>query len=146
MAITTEADALRQLARVNKNLKRVADECEAEIFDTLFTQGALLAREIKSLAPVDPDSDTPGAARDSVRVEESTRKGRKAVFIKAGGPTTQKPTATGKGYYDYVRAIVFGTQHTQAFDFFFAPFRARKKEIRRAVAAAVKRAVRRVFK
>jgi hypothetical protein len=142
-----EAYVLQQVARINQNFRRVVDECEAAVYETLLTQAALVATEIRGLAPVDETAETPGALRESVRLEEGTRRdGRKAVLIKAGGELTRKPTANGKGFYDYARAVVFGTVNQPAFDFFFAPWRARKKDVRTAIRKSIKDSVRKAFK
>ncbi len=138
-----------QVRRINQQLLTVADKAAAPVKDTLFTQAALLASEIRSLAPVDTAAEHPGALRASVRVEEGAPTARKAfvVRVKAGGEKTAG--ADGKGSakpYDYARANEFGTQKMAAQPFFFPVYRARKKEIRGATRKAIKDAVKGVFK
>lgn len=141
MAGADEARVFAQVKRINQNFMRVVDEASVRVFDTLLIQGALVAQEIKSIAPVDPTSATPGALMASVRLEEGkNRKGLPAVFIKAGGQSTMK------GGYDYARATEFGTQKEPARPFFYPIWRARKKDVRAAVKKAVREAVVRAFK
>jgi hypothetical protein len=133
-----------QVAKINRNLLKVADACEPEILKTMKMKALRIAVEQRSIAPVDPESEVPGAVRDSVRVEEGTnKKGRNAIFIKAGGKTTLRK---GKGKdYDIARANEFGTEDMAPNWGFFAIWRARRKEARKAVKATVKKAVRKVF-
>jgi HK97 gp10 family phage protein len=141
-----------QVRRISGKLNSVAQKCEGPISATLFTQAALVASEQKGLAPVDPTSETPGALRDSIRVEQGTATGKKkfVVKIKAGGQATQRAVKNGKaGFsysYDYARAIEFGTQDMPAQPFFFPIWRARRKAVRAVVRKAVGIAVRGVFK
>lgn len=135
----------RQIQRINKGLNGVVSLTSDAVKDTLFTQAALVASEIRSVAPVGPDSDNPGALRDSVRVEEGSATGKKAavVKIKAGGIKT---TDGGSKPFDYARAIEFGTEKMAAKPFFFPIWRARRKGVRAVVRRAIKSAVRGVFK
>lgn len=133
-----------QVARINRNLMRVADQAEADVMMTVLTQASLVASEQRRLCPVDADGDTPGAARDSIRVGESEKKAR-TVVIRAGGPATTKKLQNGHDY-DYVRAIEYGTEDMQPQPFFWPIWRARKKGVRAAVRLAIKTAVRKVFK
>lgn len=133
-----------QVARINRQLLKVADACEDEIMDTMMVQAAMVASEQRAIAPINPESEVPGAVRDSVRVEEGTnKKGRKAIFIKAGGKTTLRK-GNGKDY-DIARANEFGTENMQPNWGFFAIWRARRKEARKAVRDRIKPAVRKVF-
>lgn len=141
-----QLDVLLQVRRINKQLNSVAALCERPIEDTLLTQASLVATEQKSLAPVDPLSDTPGALKASVRVERGKPTAKRAfvVKIKAGGETTRKDGVSKP--YDYGRAVEFGTTDMKPRPFFFPIWRARRKEVRAAVRSAIKRAVKNVFK
>ena len=136
-----------QVSRIKRQLDSVAQKCEGPIGQTLFTQAALVASEIRSVAPIDNSSDTPGALRASVRVEQGQATGKKKIVvkIKAGGTKTLKGGAGGK-VYDYGRAVEFGTQEMQAQPFFFPIWRARRKAVRATVRKAIGNAVRGVFK
>lgn len=136
-----------QVARINRQLNSVAQKCNGPVGQTLLTQAALVASEIRSVAPVDPDSETPGALRDSVRVEEGQPTAKKAyvVKIKAGNTRTKKAGKGGKAF-DYGRAVEFGTEKMKAHSFFFPIWRARRKGVRAVVRKAVKNAVKGVFK
>lgn len=136
-----------QVAKIKRNLQRVAKAVEKPVADTLFTQAALIATEMRSFAPVDPDSETPGALKDSVRVEEGRPTDKKFVVvrIKAGGKKTTREGANGKPY-DYARAVEFGTQEHPAQPFFFPVYRARRKEARAAVKRAITKAVKEAAK
>lgn len=136
-----------QVRRIKRNLNSVVEKTSERIEGSLFTQAALLAAEIKGLAPVDSSSETPGALRDSVRVERGSPTAKKAVVvkIKAGGPRTLKQGKSGKPY-NYARAVEFGTQDMQPKPFFFPIYRARRKAIRAATRKAISNAVKDTFK
>lgn len=140
-------DIMSQVRRINAQLNTVAEKCQIPVGQTLLTQAALIASEIKSVAPVDPESDTPGALKDSVRVEEGTPTAKKAIVvrIKAGGDATKRSSEGGKPY-DYGRAVEFGTEKNPPHPFFFAIWRARKKDVRAAVRKVIRPAVKDVFK
>lgn len=145
-SLAKNLSVMQQVARINRELLGVADKCQGPVEQTLITQASLVASEQRALAPVDPESETPGALKDSVRVEQGAPTAKRAfvVKIKAGGALTLKSGAGGKAY-DYARAVVFGTVNAPAFDFFFAPWRARRKDAHAAVRSAIKRAVSKVF-
>lgn len=136
-------DVMTQVRRINQQLNTVAAKCEGPVEDTLVTQASLVASEIKSLAAVDPTSDTPGELKASVRLERGQPTAKKAfvIKIKAGGQKTAPD-----GGYDHARANEFGTQKMAAQPFFFPPWRARRKDVRTAVRKAIGPAVRDVFK
>ncbi len=136
-------DVMTQVRRIEKQLNTVAAKCEKPIEETLLTQASLVASEIKSVAPVDESSDTPGGLKASVRVEQGHPTVKKAfvVKIKAGGVKTAP-----EGGYDHARANEFGTQKMPAQPFFFPIWRARRKDVRAAVRKKVGEAVRNVFK
>jgi HK97 gp10 family phage protein len=140
-------DIMAQVRRINRQLNNTVELCSGPIEQTLLTQASLVASEQKSLAPVDISSKTPGALKDSVRVERGRATEKKAIVIKikAGGAKTKKEGAGGKAY-DYGRAVEFGTKDMPAHPFFFPIWRARRKEVRAAVRKAVKQAVLKVFK
>lgn len=149
MGISDNLALLRQMARINAVILDLPDTLSGPIKDTLITQAALVASEIKSVAAEDPTSATPGALKASVRIEEAPPKGGKfvRVLIKAGGKTTMKPIKTGKGgEYDFARAQEFGTQKEPAHPFFYPIWRARRKDVRAAVRSAVKAAAKGVFR
>lgn len=138
-----------QVRRIRRQIGTVIERCDADVAATLVTQSLLVVTEAKRFAPIDPDSDTPGALKDSVRLEERPNGSKFAVRILVGGPKTKKPVKKGKaGYeyeYDYARAVEFGTVKTKAHPFFFPIYRARKKDIRAAVKKAIRKAVRENF-
>jgi HK97 gp10 family phage protein len=152
VGISDNLALLRQMARINAMILDLPDALSGPIKDTLVTQAALVATEIKSVAHEDLTSATPGALKASVRVEEAPPKGGKfvRVFIKAGGKTTMKSIKNGNaGFsyeYDYARAQEFGTQKEPAHPFFFPIWRARRKDVRAAVRKAVKTAAKDVFR
>lgn len=138
---------MSQVRRINKNLLRVAEEARGPVEQTLFTQAALIAAEIRANAPVDEESATPGALKETVRVEkgEPTPKHAYVVKIKAGGEKTKKKS--GEGFiYDFARAVEFGTQKVAAYPFFFSIWRARRKDVRAAVRKVIKVTVPKVFR
>jgi hypothetical protein len=139
-------DVMVQVNRINKQLLSVVGKCQGPVEQTLLTQASLIGAEIKSVAPVDDESETPGAAKDSVRVEvgEPTAKKAYVVRIKAGGVKTRKKGAAGE--YDYVRGTEFGTQKSAAHPFFFPIWRARRKDVRTANRLSLKNSVKGVFK
>jgi hypothetical protein len=136
-----------QVARIKGQLDSVIVKAGEPIKDTLHIQAGLVAAEIKSVAPVDPDSETPGALKASVRVEEGQPTAKKAyvVKIKAGNARTKKKGAASKAY-DYGRAVEFGTKDARPNPFFFPIWRARRKGVRAVVRKAIKNSVRGVFK
>lgn len=119
----------------------VAAAVESSVKDTMVTQASLIAGEIKSLAPVGEDSDSPGALKASVRVVEGKSTAKKAFVVKiiAGGPATEKDA------YQYPRAVEFGTQKTPAHPFFWPIFRLRRKGARQAIRKAAVTAVKGAF-
>lgn len=131
------------IRRIGRQLNGVVEKTRDRVADTLVTQAAILASEIRSVAPVDPTSDTPGVLRASVRIEEGVPTAKKAVVIKvkAGGPSTTDQTG-----YDHARGVEFGTQDAPAYPFFFPIYRARRKGIRQATKKAIKGAVKDTFK
>lgn len=140
----------RQVRRIKRQIGTVIERCEPDVSATLVTQSLLVVSEIRRFAPVDPDSETPGALRDSVRLEERPNGSKFAVRIMVGGPTTKKDVVNGKAgtpyKYDYARAVEFGTVKTKAHPFFFPIYRARKKDIRAAMKRAIRKSVRENFK
>jgi HK97 gp10 family phage protein len=132
-------EVMAQVRRIKAQLEGVAAKCERPVIDALITQAALVASEIKALAPIDQTSKT---LKDSVRVEEGKSTGKRAyvVKIKAGD------TVTNAGGYNYARAVEFGTQKSPAHPFFFPIWRARRKGVRQVIRKAIKLAVRDVFK
>lgn len=140
-------EMLRQMARINAMLLDLPETFSEPIKGTVTTQAALIASEIKSVAPVDEASATPGAVKESVRVEEAPPKDGKffRIFIKAGGKLTLKQGKNGKSY-DYVRGLEFSTQEQPAHPFFFPIWRARRKDVRAAVRKAIKAAAKDLMK
>lgn len=140
-------EIMQQVARINRELEGVVAKCQGPIEQTMQTQAALVASEIKSVAPVDETSKTPGALKDSVRLEEGSATAKRAFVlkIKAGGTKTRKTSKAGNTY-DFARAVEFSTQDMPARPFFFPIWRARRKEVRLAVKKAIKTAVKDVFK
>lgn len=124
--------------RIDKTFRAIADECEDEVLDTIFTQAALLAASQRRVVPVEE-----GDLRQSIRVEKGRRKFQ--VLVKAGGPLTTKPVRNSeKGNsptYDYALAQEFGTEKMPKNPFFYPVYRARRKDIKAAVRKAVKKAV-----
>lgn len=145
-SISANLTIAAQVRRINKQLNSVADRCSGPVGDTLLTQASLIASEQRGLAPIDPSSPTPGALKESVRVEQGHATEGKAIVvkIKAGGRTTQKQGSSRT--YDYAMAVEFGTKDMVAEPFFYPVARARKKEARAAVRKAIKNAVKDTFK
>jgi HK97 gp10 family phage protein len=135
-------EVMAQIRRINKQLNDVAAKCEGPVGDTLLTQASLVASEIRSVAPVDDHSPTPGALKASVRVEQGSPTPKKSIVvkIKAGG------RGTDESGYDYARANEFGTQKMPAQPFFFPIWRARRKDVRAVIRKKIKIAVKDVFK
>lgn len=146
-SISKQLSIAYQVRRINRELLTVAAKVEEPVSQTVFTQAALLASEIKSGAPVDETSENPGALKDSVRVErgKANKKQFTVARVIAGGPATRKASASGPEY-DYARAVEFGTQDMEAKPFFYPPARARKKDIKAAIKKATNQGVKRVFK
>lgn len=146
-SLNKQLDVLLQVRRIKKQLEATVQACAEPVEQTLFTQASLIGSEIKATAPIDPNSETPGALKESVRVEVGAPTSKKAyvVKIKAGGEKTDKNGAKSKAY-DYARGVEFGTEKAAAKPFFYPLWRARRKDVRAAVKTAIKRAVKDVFK
>lgn len=131
------------VARVNRALGSVAAAVEKDVKETMVTQASLIAAEIKRIAPVDEESETPGALKDSVRVVEGAATGKKAFVVKivVGNPKTKKG---GKGF-NYPRGVEFGTQGKPAHPFFWPIWRLRRKGARVAVRKSAVDSVRKVW-
>lgn len=146
--VSKQYDVFTQVNRIKRQLNSVVDQCKAPVGQTMVIQASLVAAEQRRVAPIDPESENPGALRDSIRVEEVVPKKASvaiAVRIKAGGAKTTKRGKSGKPY-DFARAVEFGTEEAPAYPFFFAIWCARKKAVRAAVRKAIKLAVRAVFR
>lgn len=89
----------------------------------------------RATAPKDPEDGTP--LHDSIRNYPTETGGQ---IIRAGGPTTTKPSAGGP--YDYAVGQEFGTSAHPASPFFWPVYRSFKKRWAsrrgRAVSAAIK--------
>lgn len=128
---------------VKKRLAAVTTAVQDEVVGTMVTQASLIAAEIKSIAPVDAESESPGALKDSVRVIEGKRTAKKAfsVQIAVGNLNTKD----GKAGFNYPRGVEFGTQKTPAHPFFWPIWRLRRKGPRVAIRKSAVKAVKRVF-
>lgn len=140
-SIGRNLEIMQAVRLINKKLAGVAAAVESSVKDTMVTQASLIAGEIKSLAPVGEDSDSPGALKSSVRVVEGKSTAKKAFVVKivAGGPATEKSA------YQYPRAVEFGTQKSPAHPFFWPIFRLRRKGARQAIRKSAVNAVKDVF-
>lgn len=140
-SIGRNLEIMQAVRLINKRLAGVASAVEGRVKDTMVTQAALIAGEIKSLAPIGEDSDSPGALKASVRVVEGKSTPKKAFVVKivAGGP------ATVKDAYQYPRSVEFGNQKSPAHPFFWPVFRLRRKGARQAIRKAAVAAVKDVF-
>lgn len=141
-------DVALQVARIKRSLDSVVKQVEKDIKPVVKANAEAIAAEMRSLAPVDSTSATPGALKASIRVEERPPTA-KAVFrfaIKAGDKTTQRPLKGRKGYFDYARVVEFGSVDQPAQSFFWPIWRARRKSVKAAVRKTVKAAVITTFK
>ena len=142
-SIGRNLEIMAAVRRVNRNLGKIASAVEADVKQTMLAQMGLIAGEIKRVAPVDPQSETPGALRDSVRVVEGQSTAKKAFVVKivVGDTTTKK----GKRPFNYPRGVEFGTQDKPAHPFFWPIWRLRRKGARLATRKAAVQAVRKVW-
>jgi HK97 gp10 family phage protein len=151
MAEQGDEELQRYLGGMSFKLKR-------ELATVIKQQADELAAAIKGAAPV-----RTGRLRDSVQV----RRGRNTLelVVTAGGDATttaydrsatyRREVRIGSGdtagiaratpgagvTYDYSRAVEFGTEHQAAQPFFWPTYRARRDDIKRAIADAVDRAL-----
>lgn len=113
--------------RVKRKLNQLVKLSHDEIQRTLLDQGESLASFQRRLVPVES-----GDLRRSIEVtKRTTRKGEPAVVVSAGDDDAY-----------YARWVEFGTKEKPGHPFFFPPYRARRKDIKKAVVAAVKKAAR----
>lgn len=136
-------EIMQAVRLVKKRLAAVTTAVQDEVVGTMVTQASLIAAEIKSIAPVDAESESPGALKDSVRVIEGKRTAKKAfsVQIAVGNLNTKD----GKAGFNYPRGVEFGTQKTPAHPFFWPIWRLRRKGPRVAIRKSAVKAVKRVF-
>lgn len=125
--------------RLQRKLSRLAPETRKELAGTLLAGARELIGDQQMLAPVDE-----GDLVSSIRMEP----GRDELQIKvvAGGtPGTRKEIRKGSGVYtDTALAMEFGNQRVPAQPFFFPPWRAHRKRMRRKIAAGVRKVARKV--
>lgn len=136
--------------RLKRKLRSLPAAAEKAVKAQLEKEAADLADLIRRRVPVDT-----GTLRDSVRVTPGDRP--LSLKIKAGGETTRKKVRKGvkdvhfakakitggsRGEYDYARGVEFGTSEQPAQPFFWPSYRQRKRQIRRRMSTAAKRAVR----
>ena len=142
-SIGRHLEIMQAVRLVKKRLAAVTAAVQDEVVGTMVTQASLIAAEIKSIAPVDAESETPGALKDSVRVIEGKRTAKKAfsVQIAVGNLNTKD----GKAGFNYPRGVEFGTQKTPAHPFFWPIWRLRRKGARVAIRKSAVKAVKRVF-
>lgn len=142
-SIGRHLEIMQAVRLVKKRLAAVTTAVQDEVVGTMVTQASLIAAEIKSIAPVDAESETPGALKDSVRVIEGKRTAKKAfsVQIAVGNLNTKD----GKAGFNYPRGVEFGTQKTPAHPFFWPIWRLRRKGARVAIRKSAVKAVKRVF-
>lgn len=120
--------------------RRLTIDMQRQIFNDavaeLDAQADTLVQMMRAVVVHGPTSKL----ANSIRVEP----GRKETVrvIKAGGSATQTPTPGGKrGYYDYARAVEFGTRKVSAQPFFFPTFRLMRKKIRSAMARKISKRI-----
>lgn len=117
-------------AEFNRFLERMGEAMRERLTAALLENGEKLATEIRAAAP-----DDAGALKQSVRVEDQTKKKNPRVHVKAGGPLTTHGGSHGS--YDYANAVEFGTTKMPARPFFYPTYRRLKPEIRRDIANAL---------
>ena len=136
--------------RLKRKLRALPAEAEKAVKAQLEKEANDLAELIRRRVP-----KRTGALRDSITVVPGDKP--LSVKIKAGGPTTTKKARKGvkeidfakakitggsRGEYDYARGVEFGTSEQPAQPFFWPSYRQRKRQIRRRVSTAAKKAVR----
>lgn len=121
-------DFERRMARVPALIRR-------KVNAAIEVNAAEWVRASRSAAPKDPDDGTP--LHDSIRHYATETGGQ---IVRAGGPTTTKPSAAGPT--DYAVHQEFGTSEQPANPFFWPIFRLLKKRMAsrrsRAMSAALK--------
>jgi len=140
-SIGRNLEIMQAVRLINRKLGAVAAAVEDKVKPSMITQMALIAREIKSIAPVDETSEHPGELKDSVRLVEGESTAKKAFVVKvvAGGQ------GTIKSGFNYPRGVEFGIQGRPAHPFFWVIWRLRRKGPRQVVRKVAVKAVREVF-
>lgn len=130
--------------RVMARLRAMLPETERQLALAQMEAGQDLADAIRNRAPMDDPTATPrrpaGAYRRSINAARlADRPGRKS---QAGLRQTKDPNAVGI-YAEFIwRWLEFGTVKTAAQPHIFPTYRASRKAIRRKMAGAVNKAVR----
>ncbi|WAX93194.1 HK97 gp10 family phage protein [Aminobacter sp. NyZ550] len=119
---------------VTRRLRRLVPDAEKEAASAQLEAAQELATAIEQRAPLGESGDY----RASIEGGRLADKPQNAVF----GSSTKDPNATGI-FADYIwRFLEFGTVKMAAQPHIFPTYRAMKKRIRRKVAGAINKAVR----
>lgn len=122
------------LSRLRKRLEKVPLQVRAAAATEALLRAQQLGRAIQYAAPKDE-----GKLKESVRVEGGRFGDR--FYVKAGGPLTTRPVRDGvSATYDYALAVEHGTQKMKAEPFFYPTYRMLRKEIRKAIVDAARKA------
>jgi hypothetical protein len=144
-SIGRNLEIMAAVRRVNRNLSRVAAAVEAKVKPEMIAQAKAIADEIKRVAPIDTESDTPGALRESVRVVEGAPTAKKAFVVKVAVGDLKTTKDGKKKAFNYPRAVEFGSQGKPAHPFFWPIWRLRRKPARKAIRKVAVQAVRDVW-
>lgn len=127
------------IGRLQRRLKAIPEKVTAAIKPALLKQGNAMADTMRRFAPVDT-----GKLKDSIAVTPpeastppySTPGGRMVV------PETSVAVTAGNSDVRYAHLVEYGTTKMQAAPFFWPAVRLNNKKAKKAIKAAVGRAVR----
>jgi HK97 gp10 family phage protein len=112
---------------------------KAAAMNSLVRQGELLMTAMRGAVPVEH-----GALRNSIRMEVDDSIFR--ITVMAGGKATTRPVRAGTTVtFDYALAQEYGTERMKENPFFWPMYRLLKKSRRRAVKAAMTRAIKKEY-
>ena len=127
-------------ARFSRRLRAIPPAVRKAVRDQLRANAEDLVQGIQRAVPVED-----GTLRSTVENEDTSNERRIRQTVRAGGERTTRPVRkSAKGNaptYDYALAQEFGTSDMPANPFFYPTYRAKRKAFKRALNAAVKKAV-----
>ncbi len=130
------------LEKWKARLRRVPDVVKKAAREGLHREADDLVAAMKRAAPVSPPmEETPGALRDSIHWEPSTKRDLSVVIIADAKDDKGKPIGA---HVEHGHRTANG-EHVPANPFFFPTYRARKRPMRRRVQAKTRKAVKAFF-
>lgn len=131
------ASGIEGVERLMAKFNRMTPRVRAAAKKAVDKSADELVSQMRAIAPVDEDGDTPGRLRDSIHKEEGRFGDVSAVVIADARDENGKPIAA---HVELGHAAKDGSQ-VPAEPFFYTTVRVNQKKIKRRIASAISRAV-----